>query len=59
MASVRVADGLADAQRQQRLVAGVGQGVDGLGEHAGRAGVEPGQDLEEEVQPIAEDGENK
>lgn len=58
MAGVRVADRLADSQGEQTLVAGVGQRVDGLGEHAGRSGVDPGQELEEEVQPVAEDKEN-
>lgn len=32
--SIRVADRLADSQGEQSLVAGVGQRVDGLGEHA-------------------------
>ena len=57
--SVRVADRLADSQGKQALVAGVCQRVNGLGEHASRSGVDPGQELEEEIQPIAGDKENK
>ena len=55
MHGVRVADRLADPQGQQGLVAGVGQGVYGFREHAGRPSVHPCQELEEEVQPIAVD----
>ena len=55
MACVRVADRLADPQGEQSLVAGVGQGVDRLGEHASWSSVDPGQELEEEIQPIAEE----
>lgn len=57
--SIRVADRLADPQGEQSLVAGVGQGVDGLGEHAGRSGVDPSQEFEEEVQPISADKQNE
>lgn len=53
--SIRVADRLADPQGEQGLVAGVRQRMDGLGEHAGRSGVDPRQEFEEEVQPIAAD----
>lgn len=59
MHSVRVADRLADSQGEQSLVAGVGQRVDGLGEHAGWSSVDPRQKLEEEVEAIAEGKENK
>lgn len=53
--SVRVADRLANPQGEQGLVAGVSQRVDGLGEHAGWSSVDPRQEFEEEVQPIAAD----
>lgn len=59
MPSIRVADRLADPQGKQSLVAGVGQRVDGLGEHASRSSVDPSQQLEDEIQPIAEDKENR
>lgn len=57
--SIGVADRLADPQGEQSLVAGVGQGVDGLREHAGRSGVDPSQEFEEEVQPISADKQNE
>lgn len=53
--SIRVADRLANPQGEQGLVAGVRQRVDGLGEHAGWSSVDPRQEFEEEVQPIAAD----
>lgn len=59
MHSVRVADRLADSQGQKSLVAGVGKGVDGFGEHAGRPSVDPRQELEEKVQPIAVDRDGR
>lgn len=55
MASIGVADRLADPQGEQGLVAGVRQRVDGLREHAGWPSVDPRQEFEEEVQPIAAD----
>ncbi len=59
VAGVRVADRLADSQREQSLVAGVGQWMNGLREHAGWSSVDPSQELEEEIQTIAEDEESK
>lgn len=59
VASVRVADRLADSQGEESLVAGVGQRVDGLWEHARRSSVDPRQELEEEIQPIAEEKEKQ
>lgn len=55
MHSIGVADRLADPQGKQRLVAGVSQRMDGLGEHASWSSVDPSQKFEEEIQPIAED----
>lgn len=52
---VWVADWLADPQGEQSLVAGVSQRVDGLREHASWSSVDPRQEFEEEVQPIAEE----
>lgn len=59
MPGVRIADRLADAHGEQSLVAGVGQRVDGLWEHAGWSSVDPSQELEEEIQSIAGDQEKK
>lgn len=59
MAGIRVADRLADPQSQEGLVAGVGQRVDGLREHAGGSSVHPGQQLEDKIQPIAEGKERR
>ena len=59
MPGVGVADWLADSQSKQGLIAGVGQRVDGLGEHAGWSSVDPSQELEKEIQPIAADKENQ